>query len=75
MDTKSSDSFVYTINYLYQFGKFKNYSLLKIQIGTVAITMGICRDQQDHNFSKYTHEYYTKRGFLITLIVVLDTYK
>ena len=33
------------------------------------------RDQQHHNFSKYTYEYYTKRRFSITLIVVLDAYK
>ena len=50
-------------------------SLLEIQNGVVAITVGICRNQQNHNFSKYTYQYYTKRGFLITLIFVLDAYK
>ena len=74
MDTKSSESYVYTTNYLYHFGKFKNYSLLEIQNGVEANTVGICRDQQ--NFSKYAYmyEYYAKRGFSITLIV-LNTYR
>ena len=58
IDTKSSDSFVYTTNYdIYtSLGSF-----LEIQNGVVAITVGICRDQQNHNFFKYTYEYYTNR--------------
>ena len=71
MDTKSSDSFVYTTNYLYKFGKFKNYSSLEIQNDVVAITVGIYL----LNFSKYTYEYFKKRGYSIALIVVFDTYK
>ena len=55
MDTKSSDSFVYTTNYPCQFGKFKNYSS-KIQNGVVAISFGICRDHQNYNFSKYMYK-------------------
>ena len=48
---------------------------METQNGVVAIAVGICCDQQNHNFSKYTYEYYPKRGFSITLIVVLDAYK
>ena len=40
---------------------------LEIQNG-VTITVGICRDQQNH---KILYEYYTKLGFLITLIVLI----
>ena len=52
MDIKSSDSFVYTTNYdIYtSLGNLKTISLLEIQNGVVAITVGIYRDQQNHNF-------------------------
>ena len=77
MDTKLFYSFVYTNIYLhvYLFGYFENHSLLETQNGVVAIKVDICRAQQNHNFSKYTYEYYTKRGFSITPIVVLVAYK
>ena len=48
---------------------------MEIQNGVVAITVVHVDRDQHHNFSKYTYEYYTKREFSITLIVVLDAYK
>ena len=54
-------------------GNLKTTNLLKFKM--VVITVGICRDQQNRNFSKYTHVYYTKRRISISIIVVLDAYK
>ena len=71
MDTKSSDSFVYKLIIYTSLGNLKT-----IHFGNPKWRRShFDHDQQNHNFSKFTYEYYTKCGFSITLIVMLDAYK